>query len=471
MIADKPVNAFSSDDALGTDDTVGLLTQLTSGKTTPEELVRAAINRSEKVNNSLNAIVVKAYDMALQDSRSPSQGPLSGIPTFIKDTDDSYGLPTSIGSEAVKKKIAKKDSSFVKQYKQTGLINLGKSTTPEFGLTGTTEAVVQGPTHNPWNTDHTPGGSSGGSSALVAAGVVPIAHANDGAGSIRIPASCCGLVGLKPTRGRTAFVDGSRVLPVNILHQGVVTRSVRDTVAFYNAIESHPHNKKQRNKLPAIGKVNPQSTNKLKIALVTDGADSECANAATQAASLLQNNGHHVELIPLPFKKSVLDDFFLLWMGMAFSLHRFGSFFTGRGFDRNKSEPFTQGLSRDFSEQILKAPRAFGRLKKFAYEYADFFTKYDCLLTPTLAQTAPVLGHLSTTEPYEICLSRVRNFFPFTPYQNISGAPAISMPISRCNNGLPIGVQFAGPWGQESMLLELAYEFESLSNWKHIYEL
>lgn len=455
-----------SEDALGTADTVALAEKLHKQEVTSEELVDAAITRAKQANKTLNAIVVTAYERAKAESTQPQQGSFAGVPTFVKDTDDAEGLTTSIGSAAVNLKPARKDSGFVKQLRQTGLINLGKSTTPEFGLTGTTEAIAQGPTRNPWHADYTPGGSSGGACALVASGVVPIAHANDGAGSIRIPASCCGLVGLKPTRARTALVDGSRVLPVNILHQGIVTRSVRDTAVFYDNLERTHANKK----LPAIGKVTGPSKQRLKIALVVDGADHECREAAERAARLLDAEGHYIEPIPLPFSPHVLDDFFLLWSGMAFSLHRFGAYFTGRGFDRSQTEPFTQGLSHYFAKNILKAPTTFRRLKKFSEVYAQFFQQYDCLLSPTLGHAPPKIGHLATTTPYEECLSRVRSFFPYTPYQNISGAPGISLPISLGEAGLPIGVQFAGAWGQEKMLLELAYEFEALSQWKHLYE-
>lgn len=461
----KTISAFT-DDALGTLDMVAMIEQLNNKHTTPYALVRASISRAEKANTQLNAVVIKAYDHALNDAINPTKGLLSGIPTFVKDTDDAKGLTTTIGSAAVKQKNATKDSSFVRQLRGTGLINLGKSTTPEFGLTGTTEALAYGPTLNPWNKGHTPGGSSGGACALVASGVVPIAHANDGAGSIRIPASCCGLVGLKPTRGRTAFVDGSRVLPVNILHQGVVTRSVRDTVAFYEAVETHFPN----SKLSRIGQITSPSDKRLKIALLTDGADNECSAAAENAAKLLAREGHIIVPIQMPFSKQVMDDFFVLWSGMAFSLHRFGSVFIGRGFDRRKTEPLTQSLSRSFSQQILRAPSAFRRLKKFAHDYADFFKTYDCLMSPTLGHAPPEIGHLSTAEPFEVSFTRARDFFPFTPYQNISGAPAISMPAILSKKGLPIGVQFAGAWGQDKALLELAYEFEALSNWKHLYE-
>lgn len=473
-IHEHSFNAYD-DDALGDLDMADLLKKLATKDVTAKELVAASINRAEKANKELNAIVSDSYQLALDEAQekqnainqsSNGTASLLGIPTFIKDTDDAAGLATSLGSAGLPRTPARKDSSFVKQVRQTGLINLGKSTTPEFGLTGTTESLYQGPTLNPWNKNFSTGGSSGGACALVASGVVPIAHANDGAGSIRIPASCCGLVGLKPTRGRTAPVDGSGVMPVKILHQGVVTRTVRDTALFYEAVEqrSAPKN------LPGIGKVDSPSTKRLRIALLTDEADSECTQAAEQAAALLAGEGHHVDPIKFPFSKQTTDDFFLLWGAMAFGLHRFGSVLIAKGFNRNQTEPFTQSLSSEFSKQILKAPAAFWRLRKFAQEYHQLFTQYDCLLTPTLAHAPPEIGYLSTTEPYEVCIERLRQYIPYTPYQNISGAPAMSMPIAKSQAGVPIGVMFAGAWGEDKMLLELAYEFEALSEWRHLNE-
>jgi amidase len=185
------------------------------------------------VNPFLNAIITKTYDLARRNSKIHSDGFFSGIPTFIKDNEDVMGVPTSHGSVAVQKNEAKNNSKLVQQISALGFVSLGKSALCEFGLTATTESLLNGSTRNPWNTDHSTGGSSGGAAALVASGVVPIAHANDGGGSIRIPAACCGLVGLKPSRDRLMREDALGALPVNIVCQGIVSRTVRDTARFY----------------------------------------------------------------------------------------------------------------------------------------------------------------------------------------------------------------------------------------------
>ena len=215
------------------------------------EAVEAAIARAEAVNPLLNAIVTPLFDSARRDVERSHAGAFAGVPTFIKDNDAVAGSPFLFGSRGLPVRPAAKSTPFVEQFLSLGLINLGKTTMPEFGLTGTTEPLLHGPTHNPWNLGFSPGGSSGGAAALVAAGVVPIAHANDGGGSIRIPASCCGLVGLKPSRGRLVDVEGTKLFPVKILHQGMLSRSVRDTAVFFHAAERYHRNPK----LPEIGLV------------------------------------------------------------------------------------------------------------------------------------------------------------------------------------------------------------------------
>lgn len=256
----KTLNAFC-DDALGDLDAVGVADRIKRKEITPDEAVEAAINRAQAVNPSLNAISTEMYAYAKRMAKKPYPGEFSGVPTFIKDNDDVEGFPTTHGSRAVAGVPAKRSSKFVDQFHSLGLVCLGKTTMPEFGLTGTTESSAHGATRNPWNLDHSTGGSSGGSAAMVAAGVVPLAHGNDGGGSTRIPAACCGLVGLKPTRGRLVNVEGSHLLPVNLVHQGVLTRSVRDTAVFYAGAEKHFRNKD----LPDIGLVNGPNSRRLRI--------------------------------------------------------------------------------------------------------------------------------------------------------------------------------------------------------------
>jgi amidase len=261
----KKVSAFCND-ALGNLDGVGIAQKIASGEVRAAEAVEAAITRAKAVNPRLNAIVTDTFDMARREVQKTLSGPFAGVPSFIKDTDDVEGVPTLWGSRALPDKPIKTSKRFVKQFFALGFICLGKSTLPEFGLTATTEPLSSGITGNPWNSDYSTGGSSGGSAALVASGVVPIAHGNDGGGSIRIPAACCGLVGLKPSRGRLERVEGDSLLPVNILHQGVLTRTVRDTAAFYASAEKY----RRAPKMPEIGTVQGPGKKRLRIAFFTD---------------------------------------------------------------------------------------------------------------------------------------------------------------------------------------------------------
>ena len=227
----KKINAFAND-ALGTLDAVGVAEAIAAKKISVAEATEAAISRAEAVNGDLNAIVLKTYDDARNVAGLNEKGLLYGVPSFIKDNENIKGYPTQKGTGAFKAKPAKSNSKYVKQFLSTGVNCIGKSTLPEFGFICSTENERWGITRNPWDTDYTTGGSSSGSAALVASGVVPIAIANDGAGSTRLPASCCGLVGLKPTRDRLMPMFGTETLPVNIVYSGVLTRTVRDTAAF-----------------------------------------------------------------------------------------------------------------------------------------------------------------------------------------------------------------------------------------------
>jgi len=453
------------DDVLGAADAVEIARLIRTGAIQAREAVEAAVARAERVNPSLNAIATPLFDSARRDAENPCSGVFSGVPSFIKDTDAVAGAPWLFGSRGFPRTPSEKSSPFVEQFLSLGLINLGKTTTPELGLTGTTEALVYGPTHNPWKLGFSPGGSSGGSAALVAAGVVPIAHANDGGGSIRIPASCCGLVGLKPSRGRVAEIEGSELLPVKILHQGMLSRSVRDTAAFFHAAERYFRNPK----LPEIGLVT-RPGRRLRIGFFTGlGSDTpshpECVAAVADAAKLCESLGHSVEEVPAPFDDGFHEDFFLLWATIAFAVTRFGKRLLHPDFDRTKVEEFTEGLARHCKDNARRVPAAVWRLRKFAHRYARGFDGYDVLMNPTAAMPPPEHGYLGPEVPFETSMERLKWFIPFTPTQNVSGGPAISLPLSRSKEGLPLGVQFASPLGDERTLLELALEIEAAAPW------
>ncbi len=453
------------DDVLGTADGVEIARRIKAGDIHPREAVEAAIRRAEMVNPRLNAIATALFDSARERATSPPPGPFGGVPSFIKDTDEVAGSPLLFGSRGLPRKPAEKTSPFAKQFLSMGFINLGKTTTPEFGLTGTTEALLYGPTHNPWRLGFSPGGSSGGSAALVAAGVVPIAHANDGGGSIRIPASCCGLVGLKPSRGRLAEIEGSELLPVKILHQGMLSRTVRDTAYFFHAAERYRRNPR----LPQIGLVT-RPGRRLRIGFFTEigeraPAHPECVDAVHRVAAMCETLGHAVDVVPRPFDEGFHEDFFLLWSTMASVITRFGKQLVHPEFDRTQIEPFTRGLVEHFKRNVRSVPAAIWRLRRFASRYDEGFERYDVLLNPTLAMPPPALGFIGPEVPFETALERLKWFIPFTPVQNVSGGPAISLPMAKSTEGLPIGVQFAARLGQERTLLELALEIEAASPW------
>jgi len=456
-----------SNDFLGTMDGVETAEKIASGKISAAEIVTAAIERAKRVNPSLNAIVTEMYDQALEKSKTPQLGILSGVPSFIKDTDNIAGVPTRYSSRAVPVKIKKKSCKFVRQFHSLGLICLGKSNLPEFGLTATTEAVATGPARNPWNLDYSTGGSSGGSAALVAAGVVPLAHGNDGGGSIRIPASCCGLVGLKPTRGRLVKVDGSELLPVGILHQGIVSRTVRDTAAFYEGAEKYYRNPT----LPEIGRILHPGKKRLRIGLFIEtpfGTPSHAETTAMviEAGKLCEGLRHAVTEIRCPFNETVIDDFWWYWGMMAFMIRFFGFYIVGFGFERSKMEEWGVGLGQLFQKKLLQTPSIIKRLKGFEKTYNDIFRDYDVLLSPILSHPTPKLGYIGSDVPFDMAMERVRNYCAFTPFHNISGAPAIALPMGFSKNGVPMGVQFAATMGMERLLLELSYEIEEARPWR-----
>jgi amidase len=453
------------DDVLGTSDAVEIARLIRTGEIQSSEAVDAAIARAERVNPSLNAIATSLFESARQQAQRPGSGAFAGVPSFIKDNEAVAGSAVLRGTRGLPRKPAEESSPFAKQFLSLGLVNLGKTTMSEFGFTGTTEALVYGPTHNPWKLGFSPGGSSGGSAALVAAGVVPIAHANDGGGSTRIPASCCGLVGLKPSRGRVVEMEGSELFPVKIVHQGMLSRTVRDTAVFFHAAERYYRNPK----LPEIGSVT-QPGRRLRIGFFTEldedtPSHPDCVAAVADAAKLCEALGHSVEEVPRPFDDGFLADFFLFWAMLAFAATRFGTRLVDPDFDRTKVEEFTEGLARYFKENVRGAPMAIWRLRKFARQYARGFDDYDVLMNPTVTMPPPEHGYIGPEVPFEALLERLKWFIPFTPTQNVSGGPAISLPLGRSKEGLPLGVQFAAPLGDERTLLELAFEIEAAAPW------
>ncbi len=446
------------DDALGNHDAVGLAEEICAGRVSSGEVLAAATERVEIANERLNAVV----GMVAQPRHG--EGPFAGVPSFVKDNNNLAGMVTRHGSRATPDVLATESSPFIADMQSLGFNFVGKSTMPEFGLTASTETLAYGPTRNPRNLKHSVGGSSGGSAALVAAGAVPLAHANDGGGSIRIPAACCGLVGLKPSRGRFSLRPEMEKLPLKIGHEGVVTRTVRDTAAIFHELG------KIRHELPPLPLVQGPGR-RLRIGFFVEGISGIAVDADTQAA--IQNTalvceglGHEVEEISFPFDDRIARDFVRYWSSLAFAIKFGGKREFGPGFDRSLLEPVVQELASRFPGQAFKMPSTLRRLLTFAAEYEQIFDLYDVLLSPVTSHSAPELGYLGPDVDAFEHLVRLLRFVAYTPIQNISGAPAISLPLGVTDQNVPIGIQFAAPFGGEETLLEIAFELEQAVGWK-----
>ena len=454
------VHAFS-DDALGEHDAVGLAEEIRSGRVSALEAVVAAIARVQAVDPVLNGVVVADFERARARAARPGTGFFAGVPTFVKDNSDVQGLPTQQGSAAWKALPAKADGDFASMFFGTGVVGLGKTQLSEFGFSCSAEFVDADPVRNPWNTGYSSGASSAGSAVLVASGAVPIAHANDGGGSIRIPPACTGLVGLKPTRGRVPQDKMIREQPVQIVADGVLTRSVRDTAAFLRESERLHRNLK----LPPVGDIRGPGQKRLRIALVVDSigdlrTDPEVAEAVRAAAKQLESLGHHVEEIAAPVPDSFLGDFLGYWAVLSTAMLTRGRSMFGPDFDRALTDNLSRGLARHGLRNAWRLPLAVVRLRASARVSARFFRDYDAVLTPVLALPTPELGWLSPAQPFEVVMERLIQLVNFTPLQNATGDPAISLPLATGRNGLPIGVQLATVQGHEARLLEVAYELE-----------
>lgn len=461
----RHVHAFG-DDALGDFDAVALVDALRTGKVSRAEVVEAAIARTQAVNPTLNGLAHENFDQALAraNAGTPVGGYFDGVPTFIKDNVDVEGMPTMQGTDAWDQRPQPAHGDFARFFLATGLIPVGKTQLSEFGFSASAEHPRIGAVRNPWDTDYSAGASSSGSGAFVAAGVVPIAHANDGGGSIRIPAACNGLVGLKPTRGRLPLDKVSRQMPVRLIANGVLTRSVRDTAAFYREAE---HVWRER-RLPRIGAVTGPSADRLRIAVITKSVTRDSSpgvrSLTLQTADLLDRLGHHVDhLDQHPIPANFADDFLLYWGFLAMAIVRSGPRMFGESFDRSRLDNLTLGLDRHATRNLHRLPMAITRLSRVRRATERFYRDYDILLTPTLAEETPRLGHLDPAADYQQLVDRLADWVSFTPLQNVTGEPAISLPLGETASGMPVGMMFSAPAGQDRRLLELAYELEAAS--------
>jgi amidase len=466
----RHVHAFE-DDVLGELDAVALADAIKSGRLTRAEAVEAAIARTEAVNPALNGLAYQAFDQARAKAleRGSDGEFFAGVPTFVKDSADVAGLPTMSGTDAWAPFPAATDSDWTRLYLATGMISLGKTQLSELGLGASAEHPRLGSVCNPWNTDYTAGGSSSGSAAFVAAGAVPIAHGNDGGGSIRVPASCNGLVGLKPSRGRLLVDKAPRRVPLHLLCNGVLTRSVRDTAAFYREAERiwpHPE-------LQPIGDVRHPGKQRLQIAVATRSHKRECSpelrELTLKSASLLEELGHRIDYVEnLPVPSSFTVDFRLYWALVArWQVMAIRRAF-GDTFDRSRLNNLTLGLDRYARRNMHRLPVAIMRLRTVRRRTAQFFGAYDAVLTPTVADETPRLGHLDPTADSQQIIDRQGNWGAFTPLQNVTGEPAISLPLAESASGMPVGMMLSADVGREARLLELAFELEEARPWTRI---
>lgn len=459
-----------TDDALGDLDGVAIAERIAAGDVSAAEAVESAIRRLCAVEPGLNALVVERYEQARVEARDLRRngraGLLTGVPSAVKDNVNLAGLPTRHGSRATPARSWEEDSPITAQLRATGLIPIAKTALPEFGLTATTERSWGPPTRNPWHPGHSTGGSSGGTAALVAAGVVPLAHGNDGGGSIRIPAACCALVGLKPSRGRLLTVALAERLPVDIICEGVLSRSVRDTAAFLAEAEKHHAG----DALPPVGRVEGPGGARLRIAVTTThplgaACDPEVVAAVERAALCCESLGHKVEETGPVADRRMADDFFLYWARLAAAIRWLGRYAFGPGFDRRRLEPLTLQLSRHFLKRFWRSPVAVRRLRRFGAEHLRLYDDYDVIITPVLSRPPVPLGYLAPDLDFETATQRLMEYVAFTPAQNVAGNPAVSLPLGWSAAGLPIGVQFAAGLGGERRLLELAFELEDAMPW------
>lgn len=464
------IHAFG-DDALGDLDAVGLVERLRARDASPQELVEAAIARTEAVNPALNGLAYEAFDRARARAGAPRPygGYFDGVPSYIKDNVAVEGMPTMQGTDAWDPVPLTADGDFAKLFLATGLVPLGKSQMSEFGFCAAAEHARIGPVPNPWNLDLTSGGSSAGSAVFVAAGVVPIAHAMDGGGSIRIPASCTGLVGLKPSRGRLPLDADVRKMPLKVVHNGVLSRSVRDTAAFYREAERIWRNPK----LPAIGDVTRPGGQRLTVAVITRSlyrdSSPEVRELTLKTAAVLEELGHRVEHVDVPpVPDSFADDFVLYYALLGFALVHDGRRMFGASFDRSKLDAQTIGFERHARRNMHRVPLAIGRLSTIRRRTAKMFKTYDVILTPTLPDPPPPIGHFDARAGYDQIIERLTEWLAFTPLQNATGDPAISLPLAESAAGVPIGMMFAAAAGRDRTLLELAFELEEARPWARI---
>lgn len=449
------------------------------GEVTPTELVAAAIARIEELDGPLNALTSRRFERALAEAADPSlpDGPLRGVPFTVKDLwAANAGEPMTNGIRALAEAgyRAPADTTLVTRHRAAGLITVGRTNTPELGILPTTEPDAFGPTHNPWSLDHSPGGSSGGSAAAVASGMVAASHASDGGGSIRIPASSCGLVGLKVSQGRISLGPSRSETALGVEH--VVTRTVRDC-ALLLELTCGPG---VGDAVIAPAPVRPYSAEvgadpgSLRIGVVRIGqrfdVHPDCLAAVERTAALLEELGHHVEEAEPPMLQddSLTGHFGVLWASQTRAGVRTAGEWLGRALGPSDVEPLTWALSEIAAElsadQYVTALGALTLYRRSVHQWwAD---GWDLLLTPTMTRPPARLGEMAQDPSNPMApFAHAGPFAAFTAPFNTTGQPAISLPLHWNDEGLPIGVQFAAAYAREDVLLRIAAQLEAAVPW------
>ena len=459
-------------------DALGLAELVAKGEVTASELVEEAITRIEKHNPTLNAVIYKAYDEARKIVKSQpaagSGGTFQGVPFLLKDILGEWKpVPTTSGSRFFAGLPSSFDSELVVRYLRAGVIPLGKTNAPELGILPTTEPEAYGPSHNPWNTLHSTGGSSGGSAAAVAAGIVPIAHANDGGGSIRIPAACCGLVGLKPTRARNPLGPMLGDVLNGLVSEHVVTRTVRDSAAMLDCTAGpdvgDPYWAPPPER-PYLDEVS-RDPGRLRLAYWSktfpgDPVHPDCVAAVEKTARLCADLGHEVEEAAPPVDMDRIGEILrVLFAANAMANINVTGLVTGRKPSPEFFEPLTWTLY-ELGKEITGAQYMItvAVMQMVSRRIAEFFGQYDAWISPTLGAPPVKLGTIDANETdVKKAMGMLLNYVP--PVFNITGQPAVSLPLHLNAEGLPIGVHVVGRFGDEGLLYRLSGQLEKACPW------
>ena len=452
-------------------DAVGLRELMRTGAVAAAEVEHAARHALEAANAELNALAMPLFGHALEHA---ADGPLGGVPFLIKDIPMARGVPFCFGSRGLEGVVADHDSDLMLRFKAAGLVTLGVTTVPELAISFSTESVKHGPTRNPWDLERGVGGSSGGAAALVAARAVPLAHGNDGAGSLRVPASCCGLVGLKPSRGRTPCGPDTGEAGFGTSYEFGLTRTVRDAAHLLDAIHG-PAVGDKYTAPPPSGRYADELTRApgpLRVACTTHAwsgvpVDSEVAHAVDRTARTLEAMGHEVsDASPAVDWEAVMHGFVAGLIAIAAPY-----LMAPRPPHASKLEAVSRAILDEAKAlSALDLVSALDACNRVTRSVGAFFAEYDLLVTPTLGQLPAPHGTLRYDDPAHTTRSWLESMFaygPFTAVFNISGQPAISLPLAQSQSGLPIGVQIIAPYGREDLLFQIAAQLEQAMPWNH----